>query len=509
MLHVDKIVRRLRKAVVMVSKNMQVLQRGLTKESVTGRLYLQVTGVTIDVLPDNVLLETFEFYLDKDDIDQIDYGHNYDGWQTLAQVCHRWRCVVFASPRRLDLKLYCTRQRSVNSMMLDIWPTLPIVVFAEDMHYKEDVTNFITALRQHNRVCKIHYRNWHFQDPLLKELASIDDPFPALTSLELVSYEEQNVPVLSDSFLGGSAPYLRSLSLAGIPYPSMGKLLSSTSNLVQLSLWRLPHSGYISPETVVPCLSTLARLKSLEVGYQYPRSEAHRASRHPPPLARVVFPNLTFLRFRGDSEYLEDILSRIETPMLNQSYFCFFNQLIFDTPLLGHFIRRTETFMTIHGARAEFLSQAVWLTLWGRGEMANDTREALHLEISCKPLDWQLSALAQVLNAFLPSLRTLESLKIAVSHKGLRGEIEVIQWREILQPFAFVKEMTLQFEDSVQFIAPALQELSGERATEVLPALQNIFLRTHPWQPSGPAKKAMDRFIAARQLYGHSVTVHH
>ena len=43
----------------------------------------------------------------------------------------------------------------------------------------------------------------------------------------------------------------------GIPRPSIGKLLqvSSTTNLVDLSLLCIPHSGYISPETIVPRLS--------------------------------------------------------------------------------------------------------------------------------------------------------------------------------------------------------------------------------------------------------------
>jgi len=469
----------------------------VTKKGSTGRLYPRVT---LDVLPDNVLLETFELYLGKDHADEWD--HSYDGWQTLVHVCRRWRCIVFASPRRLDLKLYCTRQRLVNSKTMDIWPELPIVIIAEDMESREDVTNVIGALRHHNRVCKIYYRNWQFQDSFLKEFAAIDELFPALTTLKLLCFG-QNVPVLPDSFLGGSAPCLRSLHLDGIPYPSMGKLLLSATNLVQLSLSHIPHSGYIPPETIVPCLSMLPRLNSLFLGFQFPRSRAHRASRHPPPLTRVVFPNLTFLRFGGDIEYLEDFLSRIETPILTQSHFWFFNQLVFDTPLLGHFIRRTETFMTIHTAHVKFRSWDVMVTLSGLD------REALKLKISCKPLDWQLSALAQVLGSFLSSLPTLESLKITIhpSRNNWQGEIEVIQWRELLHPFT--KVMTLVLEDSVRLVAPALQELAGERATEVLPTLQILFLRTNGRQPSGPVKEAIKQFIATRQLHGHPVIVHY
>ena len=475
----------------------------------TDRLYPRTT---FETLPDNVLLETFEFYLDKDDPDEFDHGHDYDGWQTLVHVCRRWRCIVFASPRRLDLKLFCTPQRLVNSKTLDIWPTLPIVIFAEDMQSKEDVTNVISALRRHNRVRKIFYWIRQFQDFFLEEFAAIDEPFPALTSLTLTALTSsgQNVPILPDSFLGGSAPRLRSLNLYGIPYPSIGKLLLSTSNLVWLCLWDIPCSGYIAPEAVVPCLSMLPRLESLRLSFRYPRSRVQQESQYPPLLTRVVLPNLTYLGFEGDVEYLENILSQIETPVLNQSAFWFFNQLVFDTPLLGHFIRRTETFMTIHTAHIQFSSDNIAGTLLGLGETADDAQVALHWFISCEPLDWQLSALTQVLDSFLSSLQTVETLEIEVDHEDWQGEIiDFIQWRELLHPFTSVKDVSLKNKESVQLVTPALQELAGERATEVLPALQNMFLMTGGWQPSGPVKAGTEQFIAARQLYGHPVTVHH
>ena len=331
--------------------------------------------MTINVLPDNVLLETFDFYLGEDNPNQFDDGHDYDGWQTLVHVCRRWRCIVFASPRRLDLKLYCTQQRSVYSKTLDIWPALPIVIFSEyiqtkeymqsmkSTQSKEDVADIVAALGHHNRVCKIHYDNHEFQDSLLKEVAAIDKPFLVLTSVRLGTFQRQNVPVLPNSFLGGSAPRLRSLDLYGVPYPSMGRLLSSTTNLVGLFLRCIPHSGYIAPETIVPLLSTLSRLESLKLGFEHPRSQAPRVIRHLPP--RVVFPNLAYLGFAGNVEYLEDVLSQIETPILNQSDFYFFNQLVFDAPLLGHFIHRTETFMTIHTASVGFYSTGVVVTLFG------------------------------------------------------------------------------------------------------------------------------------------------
>jgi len=482
-------------------------QKMLSVEEGRDQLYPRAT---IDALPDNVLIETFVLYLGKDNPYAI--VENYDQWHTLVHVCHRWRCIIFASPRRLGLKLFCTRRRSVNSKTLDIWPALPIVIFADEMRSKEDASNVIAALRHHNRVCQIYYHNEESQDFLLREFAAIDEPFPALTSLELYSRsDQQDVPIFPDSFLGGSAPRLQSLTLHGIPYPSIGKLLSSTTNLVWLSFWHIPHSGYIAPETIAPLLSTLARLESFNFQFQHPRSLAHRANRHPPPLTRVVLPNLTSLVFKGNIKYLEDILSQIETPMLNESHFHFFNQLVFETPLLGHFIRRTETFLTAHTAHVKLYSSGVHVRFSRQG-MAKSDVTTLSSEIRCKSLDWQLSALPQVLNSFLSPLSTLESLEIAVfdhSHEDWQGEIEVIQWREFLHPFTSVKKMSLNDDASVRLVAPALRELAGETAIEVLPSLQNLSLTTSGWSPSGPLKEAIEEFTATRQLHDHPVTVHY
>ena len=86
MLHVDERCCGLKRAVV--SDEKQVLRR-MTCTELRGadRLYPRVT---IDAFPNDVLLETFEFYLGKDDPDYLDYEHNYDGWQTLVHVCRRW-----------------------------------------------------------------------------------------------------------------------------------------------------------------------------------------------------------------------------------------------------------------------------------------------------------------------------------------------------------------------------------------------------------------------------------
>jgi hypothetical protein len=458
--------------------------------------------VRIDILPDNVLLEIFDHYMTRPG--GYPYFFQHAAWHELVHVCQRWRYVVFDSPRRLDLRLLCTNRTPVTNM-LDIWPGLPIVIYAVRPRSTSGVTNIISALQQHNRVFTIEI--WNVPNSLLKEFSAMQEPFPALTELGLSSYDE-NVPVLPDSFLGES-PRLRSLILYGIPFPALPKLLLSTHYLVYLYLRDIRRSGYFSPEAMVTALSTLTGLEKLELGFLSPRSQADRASRRPPPLTRVALPALISLTFKGDSEYLEDIVSRFEAPLLSYTYITFFNQLIFDTPLLRHFINRTATFSEAYRAIIYCETSAATFGLHRRNGTADN--EVVHLEISCKPLDWQISSLAQVCSTSFPPLPMLERLHIVIekdrnSLLEWQDDMESTQWLELLRPFTSVKDLDLS-EDSVPFVAPALQELYGERVTEVLPALENIFLKAP--QPSGPVMEAIGKFIAARQLLGCPVTVYH
>jgi hypothetical protein len=61
------------------------------------------------------------------------------------------------------------------------------------------------------------------------------------------------------------------------------------------------------------------------------------------------------------------------------------------------------------------------------------------------------------------------------------------------------------FKAFSQCISSALQDLVGERMTDVLPALESLFLEG--FQHSGPVQEAIGQFVAARQLLGHPVDI--
>ena len=435
--------------------------------------------------------------------------HEDDSWHTLVHVCRRWRCAVFGSPRRLNLRLLCMHGRLEKT--LDIWPQLPIVIHVDgrDMFPLPSVTDVISVLKRNDRVCKIFLDS--VPNPFLEEVATMSEPFPALIELEISSSSYVgDAPILPDSFLGGSVPRLRSLFLEGVPFPEIQKLLLSTRDLVTLTLAFVPDSGYISPEAIVSILSTLTRLKSFHLGFQIHQSSTHEASRRPrtPVLTRVVLPALTAFSFAGNVKYLGDIVSQIDAPLdciTITVVSCNRDQLASDFPLLRDFIWRTKLLNASHRADISYLGYNSGISLFRR--KGGVDFKVFSLEISFYASDSQLSALAQACSSLLLPLSTLEHLCIYTfdpEHRTSQRQNEAnARWMEFLRPFIAVKDLVLR-RPAVIPVASTLQGLVGERVKEILPALQTIHF------PSlGPVPEGIAKFVAARELNGYPVVVHH
>jgi hypothetical protein len=280
--------------------------------------------VSIHMLPDVALLKIFDFHEDEQHI---------EAWHTLVHVCREWRSIVFGSPRRLSLRLYCKARTPVRDT-LDVWPLLPIVV-RSDGYETWGVDGIIAVLKHNDRISELDLVD--IPSPQLEKIwAAMEQPFPELTHLQLQRRDE-TAPVVPASFLGESSARLQSLFLYWIPFPGLPKLLMSTIHLVRLDLRRIPYSGYISPEVMATCLSVLTRLETLVIKFESPRCSPNHTIRRPPPRTRNLLPVLKKLLFFGVSEYLEDLVGRIDAPLLNNLDVTFFHQLIFSTPQLTQF----------------------------------------------------------------------------------------------------------------------------------------------------------------------------
>ena len=471
-------------------------------------------------MPDLVLLKTFDFYLHEEDI---------EAWHTLVHVCQKWRILVFGSPRRLDVRLLCTH-RAPARKMLDIWPQFPIVTSC-DGHGRKGVwlesctDNLIAALEHNDRVCELDL-NIVFSTIWEDLFPALQQPFPVLTRVKL----HQITPIpweLPDLFLGGSAPpHLQTLILDQIQFPGLPRLLSSATHLVSLKLLQLSDLGRMSPEAMASCLSMLNMLEILQIEFST-SSPSYQRSQHPPQQSRALLPVLSQLHYLGIGEYLEDLVARIDAPLLEKLILTF-DYPIFDSFQLIHFVERTTKLKALDEARLVFSGCDSSITF----PQIIDGR--LELEISYGVSDGRFSILMRVCavslpRVFIPAVKHLYIQNrsflprcifpaVTLLHRSIekvlewqqlwqgawRGQADNSQWLELLQPFTAVRDLYISRE-FVPKIAPALQELVGERVTEVLPALQTLFFE-EPLSP-GPDQEAIEEFISARRLAGYPIDV--
>jgi hypothetical protein len=207
--------------------------------------------------------------------------------------------------------------------------------------------------------------------------------------------------------------------------------------------------------------------------------------------------------FKGVYDYLEKLLALIDAPRLGQFSTTFFNDIEFNTPQLIRFVSRLSTFEAPNQAQVFFDSRTASFFLRPKASSV----EYCRVKTSCRVPSWQLSSLAQICTTSFSLLSTTESLFI---HEDGRLQldwddgIENFEWLELLLPFVAVKDLYLSKRFAPR-IAPALQELTGGRTTEVLPTLQNLFLEG--FEPSEPVHECIGQFISARQLTDRPVAI--
>jgi len=431
-----------------------------------------------------------------------EYEQEIEQWKTLVHVCRRWRSVVFQfqSPHLLNLRLLCTPITHVRDIP-DVWPPLPLVIRDSYLCDSSGVNNIIDSLEHKDRVCEIKLDR--LTSPLFEcvtNSAAMQKPFPELIHLNMYVLDlDFKRSILPDSFLGRTAPRLRSLVLNGIPFPGLPKLLLSATHLVKLDLYGIIHSGYISPKVVATSLSALTSLEYLRLHFLYARPPPALESRHlpPRPLTHSILPSLTKIIFKGSREYLDKILARIDAPRLTDLHISFFNQDIFDTPQLFQFISRRSTLgvpekgyiaFSFRTILVKFPSQTPDYGLLCEEMGGNEVQ-------TCSRDESRHSDAVHAISG-LEDFYTFDDVGYVVPRQD---NVE-----NLLRPFVSVKNLYLS-KGFVYYIAPTLRALVGGRTTNVFPTLENIFLEG--FQPLGPLHESIAKFVAARRLTNHPVAV--
>ena len=457
--------------------------------------YRQAT--TISALPDDILLDIFGFYKETDDI-----PHRVWNWHILVHVCRRWRQVIFGSPLRLNLRVFCTSRTPVENN-LGIWPTLPLSIdFDYYSNWREGSNassedNVISALKHLDRVCDVGLSVTCSE--LEKISAVMREPFPVLTSLYIRS-KDGNAPALPADFLGGSAPCLCDIHLRRIPFPALPTLLLSTSDLVELHLYHIPPNGYISPEAIVVGLGALPRLNSFIIRFQSTTPRPDRI--HPHLVTRTVLPALTVFQFKGASEYLEDLVSRIDAPQLSRIYILYFNQLVdFQVAQLPMFMGRSlGTKLTqFRHAQVSFHRGLVTFNTSPHANNPYPNPPYAIATVLCEGIGWQVSHMAQVLSHFSSTQFNLVHLKLELEENCQLEGVDDVEWLHLLRQFSAVQTLCVSHE-LAGHVALALENIAWETDAEALPSLALIYL-------AGQPALSIEKFIAARQVSGRPMTV--
>jgi hypothetical protein len=117
--------------------------------------------------------------------------------------------------------------------------------------------------------------------------------------------------------------------------------------------------------------------------------------------------------------------------------------------------------------------------------------------------------MTQIFGQQLPILSHVEQFEIYESHWecGERPDVPDVdssQWLELFHLFNFVQGLYVS-KRFLPLVAAALQELTAERAMEVLPALRSLSLQE--LQPFGSVQEAIKSFVAIRQLSDNPVVI--
>ncbi|KAH9066855.1 hypothetical protein EDB87DRAFT_1588593 [Lactarius vividus] len=323
----------------------------------------------------------------------------------------------------------------------------------------EDEDNIIAALKQSDRVSSISLT---ITTSLLGKLFTIEEPFLRLEELILRSVDNTQ-QALPSTFRWGTR--LRRLHSTRISFLALPQLLFSSENLVDLKLHEI---GYFSPEALADGLSRMAQLQSLSLHFLSPASSPGHIGISPFPGERVVLPVLSYFKFRGTSEYLNDLVTRIDAPRLVDIQVRFFNQLIFHISQLVQFIDRIE--MQKSHRRVDIVSFKHFVSICFTRPGAPTQ---LRLRVSCDQLDWQLSAITQIWDQLSPRLSRIEGLGIYTTQlSNGQDDMNREQWLELIRGFGGAEDFRVTGELATDILR-ALHPADREHTT-ILPSLRTL-----------------------------------
>jgi hypothetical protein len=199
-----------------------------------------------------------------------------------------------------------------------------------------------------------------------------------------------------------------------------------------------------------------------------------------------------------------DFVAQIDTPMLDSLQTTFFSDVIPNISQFHKFIDRTDRLKT-------FIQAEVYLRPW-EVQAIFKSHANIGLDIACEVLDSPASSMMRLFEQLLPIPSGVEQLKLygeewdeliefLMEHEFQDDPADPL-WVQLLNSFVSVKSLFVS-ERLVPLVAFVLEKLTGESVTEVLPALDNLFLEG--FGPTKYVEETIKSFVSRRQFSGHPV----
>jgi hypothetical protein len=466
--------------------------------------------VTINTLPDDILRELFRelfvFCPSESCPDRrywrLEAIEHTTAWQSLVQVCQRWRNIIYGSPRYLDLHIHCSDRKPFRKNS-NRWPEFPLTLQYTICPDEED-DDVVFALARPDHVHRIDLSIRH-SGCIVDVLGVMEVPFPALTHFVLVRPDPEDDHALSlpYTFLGGSAPCLQHLHLDRIFFPGLPKLLLSARGLVCLQLDNIPAycCDYISSEEMVGGLAGLTRLRKLFINFMDPSYYNRPNLPGPPdPPRRTPLPALAQFQFTGENEYLEALIAQIEMPQVEvvDIWYC---TPELKTRQLSQFIGRTARLESAQFRHA----QVVYLNDgYAKIELDRPLGECNQVRLSFSVvIESDYYNVPRLLGQLAVILSNVDHLSVEMGQylSEKVDKTETSEWLAFLHLFPAVEVLHVSGGIAVN-MASTLENIPEEGATKVLPALRLLHLRNGD-EPVGSTA----RFLSLRELAGCPVTV--
>ena len=216
----------------------------------------------------------------------------------------------------------------------------------------------------------------------------------------------------------------------------------------------------------------------------------------------------------GACQYLENLVAQIDSPQLDQMYISYSNQPG-DVPVaqLSKFVNRSvgPRLTLFRHARVCFFGLFISFTTHHHTDPSNWLwrLNSTKTVITFEGVQWRFSDIVQALGRFsvAATLSNVVHLKLEAKPRGSLNNFHQLlvedmgdaEWLRLLHPFSSVQTLHVS-QRLAGYVALALEDIAEEMVTEVLPSLDLIYLEDQQ-------ASSIDKFVAARRLSGHPVTV--